>query len=177
MFSLSVKSTLQLHDVVDVVLELKHLLRRLVDSSMTVVILTEDSAGTAYLDRRLFEFALIRLLVNARDASPVDGDIVLSVQRRVVESPFRAHHLTVPTGNYISVSVADAGSGFSSSELTNVFKPFYSSKRSKGEKSELGLSVVLGAIEKMNGYVFVERRMPKGSVFTILLQEAADVSI
>lgn len=176
-FSLSIKSTLQLHNVVDIVCDLKILLARIAGSSIAVVILTELSSACAHLDRRLFETALINLVVNARDASPQDGEIVLSVQRRVVGSPFRAHHLTVAPGVYVSVSVADAGRGVSANELVNVFKPFYSSGRTKRDRNGLGLSVVLSAIEKMNGYVFVERRVPKGSVFTILLPEAESVSI
>jgi PAS domain S-box-containing protein len=108
-----------------------------------------------------FETALVNLVINARDAMPGGGTITIG-----------ARNITIPEGNdagdYVGVSVADAGTGIAPDVLHKIFDPFFTTKP-VGKGTGLGLSQVHGFAHQAGGTVRVESELGKGTTVTILL--------
>jgi PAS domain S-box-containing protein len=107
------------------------------------------------------ETALVNLVINARDAMPAGGTIVI-----------RTHNVTIPegdkAGDYVGVSVSDAGTGIAPDVLHKIFDPFFTTKP-VGKGTGLGLSQVHGFAHQAGGTVRVESELGKGTTITILL--------
>src|SRR6202035_1147844 len=107
------------------------------------------------------ETALVNLVINARDAMPAGGTIVS-----------RTHNVTIPegdkAGDYVGVSVSDAGTGIAPDVLHKIFAPFFTTKP-VGKGTGLGLSQVHGFAHQAGGTVRVESELGKGTTVTILL--------
>jgi len=109
---------------------------------------------------------LLNLAINARDAMPVGGE--LSIQLSNGEYPASAIHTSSVPRSYVRLSVRDTGVGMDSETLTNIFKPFFTTK-SKDKGTGLGLFVVRTIVEQYEGRIDTESEPGKGTTFTILL--------
>ncbi|HYG36233.1 MAG TPA: PAS domain S-box protein, partial [Clostridia bacterium] len=114
---------------------------------------------------------LLNLAVNARDSMPEGGQ--LSFTARNVESRESRQFLgfAIPPGRYVSVSVADTGTGIRPEVLERIFEPFFTTKPA-GKGTGLGLSTVLGIVKSHGGLVEVQSRLGAGSIFTVYLAAA-----
>jgi PAS domain S-box-containing protein len=124
---------------------------------------------SALTDRTLLESAILNLTVNARDAMPQGGTLILTTGERLAgtgDDP-------LPVGQpVVFVSVTDNGTGMSPDVLTRVFEPFFTTKGS-GKGSGLGLSMVYGFAQQSGGHVDIESEEDKGTVVTIVLPAVA----
>ena len=162
-------------EVVDVNVQLRHverLVSRTMPSTMTLEI---QSAGTPLMVRmnpNQFQNAVLNLILNARDASDVNGRILVDCQ---------AHALTqvdalpwhLPEGNYVRVRVQDFGAGMDETTRSRAFEPFFTTKP-VGQGSGLGLSMVYGFVRQTAGAIDIESAPSQGTCFSLLLpaQEA-----
>jgi signal transduction histidine kinase len=115
--------------------------------------------------------ALLNLCLNARDAMPGGGRLVISARAlRVGRS--EASRLQLPqSGDFVELAVADTGSGMDEATLARVFEPFFTTKK-PGEGTGLGLSTVYGIVRQHGGSIQVESRPREGTCFNILLPDA-----
>ena len=127
--------------------------------------------ATVNADPAQLEAAVMNLVLNARDAQPEGGQIILGVSHRSVERALPALPDPIAPGRYATVFVEDAGRGIPQAELRRVFEPFFTTKPA-GEGSGLGLSMVYGFVRQSGGHVDLRSRPGSGTRLELLLPEA-----
>ena len=111
---------------------------------------------------------LVNLAVNARDAMPRGGNLVIETANLAAEGGYSLHHLQAPPGEYVSITVRDDGLGMDRQTLEYVFEPFFTTK-DLGNGTGLGLATVYGIVAQNNGFIGASSEPGKGSEFTVLL--------
>lgn len=143
-------------------------------SSSICKIRHDESTKPVDADRGQILQVLTNLLINARQAMPGGGTIVIGIKNVYVTKKEGIGSL--PEGEYVSVSVDDEGIGIPRENLQKIFDPFYTTKR---EGSGLGLATCHSIIAKHGGHIEVESKIGEGSVFTFYLpasEKAPDLS-
>jgi two-component system cell cycle sensor histidine kinase/response regulator CckA len=155
-------------DITDILVELSHLLRRLIGENIEFEIVHGRDLGLIKVDHGQFEQVIINLVINARDAMPGGGRLTIRTRTAAHADPHRRGHEVMPPGEYILVEVADTGVGIPAAHLERIFEPFFSTKES-GSGTGLGLSTVYGIVRQTGGFVFVDSVPGCGSNFQIYL--------
>jgi len=114
---------------------------------------------------------LLNLCVNARDAMPNGGRLVLSADNLVIDSTNREAWQDVAPGRYVLIEVADSGSGIPAEQMEHIFEPFYTTK-SAGQGTGLGLSTSLGIVRSHGGAILAESEPGQGTRFRLVLPAA-----
>ena len=145
------------------------LVRPLVGSRIRIELDIDEPDCFAMADVVQFETALINLAVNSRDAMDGEGRISIRVAKAgaIPASGTNARH----QGNFIAVSVTDAGSGVAPDQLAVIFEPFFTTKE-VGKGTGLGLSQAVGFARQSGGEIVVASTQGQGSTFTIYLPQA-----
>jgi len=151
-----------------VVAGMEDMLRRLIGAHVTFGTALNPAAGRVNADPGQLQQVLMNLVLNARDAMPAGGRLVVGTGSLEVAEPLPMNGETLPAGRYSTLSVSDEGEGIPPEVLPRVFEPFFTTKR-VGEGSGLGLSTVIGIVKQSGGYVKVETAVGEGTTFTILL--------
>jgi PAS domain S-box-containing protein len=112
--------------------------------------------------------AILNLCLNARDAMPNGGIIVVTCSGVMIDSEQAKNITEDHPGSYVMISVADSGSGIPPTILSKIFEPFFTTKE-QGKGTGLGLSVVYGVVKSHNGYINVNSELNSGTIFTIYL--------
>lgn len=152
------------------VAETKPMLQRLVGSNLEMRL--ELSAGPTWVkvDRTQLLQVLMNLVINARDAMPRGGRLVVSTATREVrgqEFDSVARGPVLP-GSYAQLTVEDSGTGIAKDDLTRIFEAFYTTKP-VGEGTGLGLATVDGILSQSKGHIWAESALGHGSTFYVLL--------
>ncbi|WP_189677859.1 hybrid sensor histidine kinase/response regulator [Sphingomonas glacialis] len=144
-------------------------MRQMIEASVgSTIQVTIDppKPGAVNADLNQFETALLNLVVNARDAMPVGGNITISSSTVHNLPAVRGHGGT--TGDFLAVKVEDSGSGIAPDTLKHIFDPFFTTKGlNKG--TGLGLSQVHGFAKQSGGEIDVSSRIGVGTIFTLYL--------
>lgn len=122
----------------------------------------------ANVDGNALEQAIINLAVNARDAMPAGGEVVISAENQMVSSEMRSNLLELEPGDYVVVSVTDTGQGMPAEVLERAFEPFFTTK-DVGEGTGLGLSTVFGFAKQSGGHVTIQSEPGHGTTVRIYL--------
>lgn len=152
----------------DLLAELSHLLRRLIGANVELDIIHGQNLFSVKADPTQLEQVIINLAVNARDAMPSGGKLLITTENRTLDSEMNVNNETIPSGDYVLLSIQDTGTGISPEIMDRIFDPFFSTKEI-GKGTGLGLSTVYGIIKQTKGYIFVESALGKGTVFYIYL--------
>ena len=155
-------------DITDVLVELAHLLRRLIGENIALEFVHGRDLGLAKVDQGQLEQVVINLAVNARDAMPEGGRLTIRTANVHQAAALRRGHEVMPAGDYVSIVVVDTGVGISADNLQRIFEPFFSTKE-LGSGTGLGLSTVYGIVKQTGGFVFADSTPGQGSVFEIYL--------
>jgi PAS domain S-box-containing protein len=147
-------------------------LRRAADGAIGLEVRPESRLRPVLLDAARFEAALLNLVVNAREAMPDGGTIVISVEN--VELGEGTVGM-LAAGPYVRVSVTDTGSGMSPEVAARAFDPFFTTKE-VGKGTGLGLSQVYGFIAQSGGDVLIQSEPGQGTAVSIYLPVAGDPS-
>ncbi len=131
-----------------------------------------DGGGSPWVhaDPSQFEQAVLNLVINAADAMPEGGELVLRVGREVVTAGDRARRGARHEGAHARLSVADSGCGIPAEALPYLFEPFFTTKP-PGRGTGLGLASVHGIVQQAQGFIEVESEVGRGSTFHVLLPE------
>jgi two-component system, cell cycle sensor histidine kinase and response regulator CckA len=154
--------------ITDVLVDLSHLLRRLIGENIELRVMHGRELGLANVDQGQLEQVIINLAVNARDAMPNGGTLTLRTANVSFTEDQRRGHEKMPAGAYVLIEVADTGIGIPPDNLARIFDPFFSTKE-LGSGTGLGLSTVYGIIRQTGGFIFVESTPGKGTVFEMFL--------
>jgi len=155
-------------DITDVLVELSHLLRRLIGESIELKVVHGRDLGLAKVDQGQLEQVIINLAVNARDAMTSGGTLTIRTVNATQASALRRGHEVMPAGNYVLIEVSDTGVGIPKENLARIFEPFFSTKE-VGSGTGLGLSTVYGIVKQTGGFIFVDSAPGRGAVFQIYL--------
>ncbi|MEO0485644.1 MAG: ATP-binding protein [Pseudomonadota bacterium] len=153
-------------DMRETLAEMGHLLNRLVGEKTVLEQEHPSRLPPIRADRRQLEQVLMNLVVNARDAMPNGGRIVISTEESRLEEPLRHGRALVPAGDYVLVRVRDEGIGIAPDKQTQIFEPFFTTKN-VGEGTGLGLSTAYGIVKQSGGYIFVDSVVGEGTQFTL----------
>jgi two-component system cell cycle sensor histidine kinase/response regulator CckA len=155
-------------NITDVLVDLSHLLRRLIGENIELKVLHGRDLGPIKVDQGQLEQVIINLAVNARDAMPSGGTLTIRTANVLSAQVQRRGHEVMPAGDYVLIEVADTGVGIPGSNLARIFDPFFSTKE-LGSGTGLGLSTVYGIVKQTGGFVFVDSYPGRGAVFEIYL--------
>jgi len=144
-------------------------LRRAVASNIEFVVELDRKAKSAVIDSARFESALLNLVVNARDAMPDGGRLLITTANVTQDAPAGA----LPAGDYVRTTVSDTGTGMPPDVVARAFEPFFTTKE-VGKGTGLGLSQVYGFIKQSGGEVVIESRPGEGTAVSIYLPAALD---
>ncbi len=159
-------------DLNEVVQEVLAMLQRIIGEDVRIESRLDPAAWPVGGDPELLTQMLVNLVVNARDAMPHGGTVVIATANRVVDAAFCAHHLEARPGQYCCLSVEDTGTGMDEVTLSRIFEPFFTTKET-GKGSGLGLSVVYGLVRDLGGWIDVASRPRQGSRFSVYLPRYA----
>ena len=154
-------------DLNAVVHDLEKMLRPLVGDDIVMVTQCAPNLSAVKADLTQLEQVIVNLVVNARDAMPKGGRLILSTAN-VDHAQGSGIDRDVPAGSYVVLSVSDTGVGMSSDVLSRIFEPFYTTK-DVGKGTGLGLSTVYGIVEQSGGFVSVDSKPGKGTEFKIFM--------
>jgi PAS domain S-box-containing protein len=114
------------------------------------------------------EQVLVNLAVNARDAMPAGGTLMVETTTADIDASHAASRVGLPPGQYACMKIGDTGTGMPREVIDRAFEPFYTTKP-KGEGTGLGLATVYGIVTRAGGYVQIYSEPGVGTTFTILL--------
>ncbi len=146
--------------------EMAALLDKLLGEDVQLEIRLDSETCFVQADRGQVEQVVMNLAVNARDAMPRGGRIVIDVRRAQLDESFVATHAGMEPGSYVQVTVSDTGTGMDAEVKKHLFEPFFTTKES-GRGTGLGLATVYGIVKAAGGDVWVYSEPDKGSVFKV----------
>lgn len=155
-------------DLNEVVAGIETMLRRLIGEDIDLVTVLRPDLWNVRIDTGQIEQVLLNLAVNARDAMPGVGKLLVETENKRIDEGMITRPGFGPPGEYVILSVRDTGSGMDEETLSHIFEPFFTTKE-KGRGTGLGLSTVYGIVKQSDGYIAVESRPGEGSTFRIYL--------
>lgn len=153
-------------DLNAIVADLKRLLERLIGEDVTLRFAPGRSIGRILADSGQVEQVIVNLCVNARDAMPSGGRLMIATAECELVAGAPEIRGVVRPGPYVVLSVSDTGTGMTAEVLSHIFEPFFTTK-AKGHGTGLGLSTVYGIVEGARGYLGVSSEVGKGSTFRV----------
>ena len=162
----------QVIDINGMIMNVDKMLRRIIGEHIELVFLPGRNPGLISVDSAQMEQVLINLVVNARDAMPGGGRIIIETDRtELSEEDSRSHSWILP-GEYVTMSVRDTGTGIAKDDIDQIFEPFFTTK-GVGQGTGLGLSTSHGTVSQMGGHIAVESEPGRGSTFVVYLPMVA----
>ena len=144
------------------------MLQRILGEHIQIEAITASSVWPVRVDLAQLESAILNLAVNARDAMPDGGRLVLETANVVLDEAYAAEHAEVTPGAYVLIAISDSGTGMTAETLARVFEPFFTTKE-VGKGSGLGLSMVHGFIKQSRGHVKVYSEPGRGTTVRLYL--------
>ena len=166
-------------DFVDIALvlgEMENMLRRLLGEHNELVIRIGDGVHGVTADRSQVEQVITNLVVNARDAMPDGGTILVHVEDSQLSESFAARHPGAIPGRYALLVVEDNGCGMTPEIRDQVFEPFFTTKP-VGQGTGLGLSTVDGIVKQSNGYIHIASTPGRGTRVQVWIPVAVNVAV
>ena len=163
-------------DVSKLISDIEDFLLRTLGESVDLSFSSPPDLAPALIDPFQLENALINLAINARDAMPSGGKLIIETTGITLDEDYAAQNEEVTPGDYIEVSVSDTGIGMSPEVIESAFEPFFTTKEF-GEGSGLGLSMVYGFIKQSNGHISIESQIGKGTTVNLFLPKSEDIAL
>jgi two-component system cell cycle sensor histidine kinase/response regulator CckA len=152
-----------------VVSDTEKMLRRLIGEDIELLTSLDPALGKIRADQGQIEQVIMNLVVNARDAMPEGGRLVIETANFEIDDTFaRRYAYPVLPGPYVLLTVSDNGTGMDTATQQRIFEPFFTTKE-KGKGTGLGLSLVYGVVKQSGGYIDVVSARGKGATFNIYL--------
>ncbi len=154
---------------------LRPLLNRVLGERFELQVLLRHNGGSAMVDPAQLDSAIMNLVINARDAMPNGGGIVLETRSVTLAADSPGFPDEVTPGRYVVISVSDRGEGIPAHLLSRVFEPFFTTK-AVGKGSGMGLSMVYGFARQSGGHVTIDSVAGQGTTVRLFLPVAAGPS-
>jgi signal transduction histidine kinase len=165
-FSRKQDTDLQLLDLKPIVVEDERMLRRLIGKNIELTTELESSLGLVRADAGCMHQVLLNLAVNARDAMPKGGRLIIALSNADIGEARQPRLAAVQPGPYVRLSITDNGVGMSPDVQAHLFEPFFTTK-DVTHGTGLGLSTVYGIVRQSGGYIIVDSELNRGTTFEI----------
>jgi two-component system, cell cycle sensor histidine kinase and response regulator CckA len=155
----------------EVVARSVELLERILDDHIELRTRIDPGSWSVRIDATQLEQAIMNLAVNAQDAMPAGGTLILATENLSVSPEEARRAPSVPPGDYAELTVRDTGTGMDEITRSRIFEPFFTTKPPP-EGTGLGLSMVYGVVRQSGGFITVDSTPGAGTSFRILLPRA-----
>jgi PAS domain S-box-containing protein len=155
-------------DVNATVLDIAKLLRPTLGEQIEVNSILEPETATAHIDASQLANSLLNMAINARDAMPNGGKLLLETRNVVLDEAYAQANPDVKPGPYVMLAVSDTGTGMSQDVLDKVFEPFFTTK-DVGKGTGLGLSMVYGFVKQSGGHIRIYSEVGHGTTIKLYL--------
>jgi hypothetical protein len=165
-------------DLNTVVGSVEGMLRRLISENVQIVTVFGSNLGHVKVDPGQVEQIIINLAVNARDAMPRGGKLIIETDNVDLDESYVRSHPGAREGPHVLLAVSDTGTGMDAKTLSHVFEPFFTTKE-LGKGTGLGLATVYGIVKQSGGYIQAYSEPGRGTTFKVYLprvQQEADVA-
>ncbi|MCK4548589.1 MAG: PAS domain S-box protein [Candidatus Krumholzibacteria bacterium] len=163
-------------DVNEIIEELQPLLVRLLREDIELAVHLDPGEMKIKADPTQIEMMLINLSINAVDAMPDGGKLIIETQFVELEDRMVKPHFILDPGSYVQISVSDTGTGMDDGIVDKIFDPFFTTKE-RGKGTGLGLAVVYGIVKQHGGYIYVYSEPGEGSSFKLLFPPTGDAIV
>jgi signal transduction histidine kinase len=160
-------------DLNEIVSDLEKLLKQLLTEDIESVSVLMPGLAPVEGDRSQIEQVIVNMAVNARDAMPEGGKLVIETANLDLVEPLIASRGSIEVGRYVTLAVSDTGFGMDDETRARVFEPFFTTK-GPDRGTGLGLSSAFGIVEAAGGRILVDSEPGKGTTFTVYLPRSAD---
>ncbi|SFA93016.1 hypothetical protein SAMN03159488_01086 [Pseudomonas sp. NFIX10] len=150
------------------VLSMGELLQRSLNESIRLDMRLDEQLWVAEADPNQLESALLNLVLNARDAMPNGGNLVVQTCNRHLDADFTDAYTNLEPGDYVVLSVQDTGCGMPEAVIGRAFDPFFTTKPI-GQGTGLGLSMIYGFSKQSRGHVTIDSEVDKGTTVNLYL--------
>jgi PAS domain S-box-containing protein len=142
------------------------MIKRLIGEHIVVEFYPAEDIGFIKIDPAMFDQLIINLCVNARDAMPKGGELVIRTKNVVVDEDYIQNHPWALPGDYVCILISDSGEGIPPEIIDKIFDPFFTTKE-HGKGTGLGLATVYGIVKQHNGMIHVYSELGKGTTFKV----------
>lgn len=152
----------------DVIRDTETMLRRMIGEDVELVTVLDSRLDKVKADPGQLEQILLNLAVNARDAMPQGGKLIIETNNVELDEDDAQNHTSIQPGRYVMLTVTDSGVGMSEETKGQIFEPFFTTKGQR-QGTGLGLAVVLGVVKQNAGQIEVNSVLERGTSFKIYL--------
>ena len=152
----------------NLVISMGELLQRSINESIRLEMQLSEHLWVAEADPNQLESALLNLVINARDAMPDGGKLVVRTANQQLDARFTEAHSNLKPGDYVVLSVTDNGCGMPQSTISRAFDPFFTTKPI-GQGTGLGLSMIYGFSKQSRGHVAIQSEVDQGTTVSLFL--------
>jgi PAS domain S-box-containing protein len=160
----------------ELVLNVTGMLRRTLGEQISLSTVLAHDLWTTRTDPSQVEAAIVNLAINARDAMPKGGKLVVETRNITIDKSMAASHSDLVPGDYVRVSVSDTGSGMTPEIRERAFEPFFTTK-ARGHGTGLGLSMVYGFAKQSGGQATIYSEPGHGTTINIYLPRVGEAGI
>jgi signal transduction histidine kinase/CHASE3 domain sensor protein/CheY-like chemotaxis protein len=158
-------------DINGTVLDMAKLLRPTLGEQIEINSTLDPEVTTSHIDPSQLANSVLNMAINARDAMPGGGKLLLETRNVVLDEAYAAANPEVLPGPYVMLAVSDSGTGMSKEVQDRVFEPFFTTKE-VGEGSGLGMSMVYGFVKQSGGYIRIYSEEGHGTTIKLYLPPA-----
>ncbi len=163
-------------DVNEVLESTTRMMRRTLGSSIEVKLSPSAHVCRIKSEPGQLDNVLMNLIINARDAMPRGGRLIVSTERVDIDADHPDRALGLAVGSHVLVSVGDSGIGMDAATVSRIFEPFFTTKP-QGEGTGLGLATVFGIVRRSGGGVGVESEVGRGTTFRLYFPLVAEGAV
>ena len=155
----------------EIITEVERMLGRVIGEEIRLESDLSPALGYVLADPGQLHQVLMNLAINARDAMPSGGTLLIETRNINLEASYTDRHAELKPGPYVQLKVNDTGIGMSKAVMSHLFEPFFTTKK-EGEGTGLGLATVYGIVKSSGGSIWVYSEPGEGSTFTIYFPRA-----
>ncbi len=160
----------------DEIRHIKKLLDRTIPKMIEIEVGLQDNLSSISADSSQVEQIVMNLAINARDAMPDGGQLIIETENIILDQAYCSGHIEATAGPYVLLSVSDTGQGMDRKTLERIFEPFYTTK-GPGKGTGLGLAMVYGIVKQHHGYITCYSEPGIGTTFKIYFPSLVSATV